>query len=111
MRRVRRKLWNIKHREPRIWGSLHRPRDFPLLLRVPCRLPCRKLVVKEKTELVLNFILCLREPTLRTLACSRDFMTRPLTGANGTRTRLPKQCWKGGMGFVECSGNRWPERD
>jgi hypothetical protein len=39
MRRVRRKLWNIKHREPHIRGSLHRPRDFLLLLRVPCRLP------------------------------------------------------------------------
>jgi hypothetical protein len=33
MRRVRRKLWNIKHREACIWGSLLRPRDFLLLLR------------------------------------------------------------------------------
>jgi hypothetical protein len=49
-----------------------------------------------------------------TLACSRDFMTGPPTGANGPRTGLPKQCWRGGMGFVECGAtarDRRAERD
>jgi hypothetical protein len=79
MRRVRRMLWPIKHWEPCIWGSLHKPRNFPILLRVPCRLPCRQLIVKEMIQLVFNFTLCLRDWTLTTLACSRDFMTRPRT--------------------------------
>jgi hypothetical protein len=26
------------------------PRDFLLLLRVPCRLPCRQLIVKERKD-------------------------------------------------------------
>jgi hypothetical protein len=84
--RVRRRLWPIKHREPCIWGSLHEPRDFPILLRVPCRLPCRQLVVKERIQLDLNFTLYLRDHTLMILTCSRGFMTRPLTGASGPRT-------------------------
>jgi hypothetical protein len=55
-------------------GSLHRPGDFPLLLRVPCRLPCRQLIVKDRIQLVLNFTLGLRDWTLTTVACNRDFM-------------------------------------
>jgi hypothetical protein len=41
------------------------------LLRVPCRLPCRQLIVKERIQLVLNFTLCLRDWTLMTLAYIR----------------------------------------
>jgi hypothetical protein len=43
-----------------IWGYLCGPRDFLLLLRVLCRLPCRQLIVKEKIQLALRFTLCLR---------------------------------------------------
>jgi hypothetical protein len=39
------------------WGSLHGPRIFQLFLRVPCRLPCRQLVVRERIQLVLNVTL------------------------------------------------------
>jgi hypothetical protein len=39
------------------WGSLHGLRDFLLLLRVPCRLSCRQLVIKERLQLLLNFTL------------------------------------------------------
>jgi hypothetical protein len=49
---------------------------LPLLLRVPCRMPCRQLIVKERIQLVLNFTLCLIDGTLTTLACNRDFMKR-----------------------------------
>jgi hypothetical protein len=55
-------------------------------------LPCRQLIVNEKIQLVLNFTLCLRDQTLTTLACNRDFMTRLPTGANGPRTWLPDKC-------------------
>jgi hypothetical protein len=44
-------------------------RDFLLLLRIPYRLLCRQLIVKEKVQLVLGFTLCLRDQTLTTLAC------------------------------------------
>jgi hypothetical protein len=74
MRRVMRTLWPIKYREPCIWGSLHGLRDFLLLLRVPYRMPCRQLTVKEKIQLVLGFTLCLRDWTPTTLACNRDLM-------------------------------------
>jgi hypothetical protein len=76
MRRDSRELWPLKHWEPCIWGFLQGPRDFSLLLRVPCWLPCRQLIVKERIQLVLNFILCWRDQTLMTLACNRDFMKR-----------------------------------
>jgi hypothetical protein len=59
--------------EPCIWGYLHGPRDFLLLLRVPYRLPCRQLIVYEP---VLCFTLCLRDQTLTILACNRDFMKK-----------------------------------
>jgi hypothetical protein len=76
VRKVRRKLQPIKYWEPCIWGYFHRPRDFLLLLRVHYRLPCRQLVVKEKMQMVLGVSLCLRDWTLTTLACNRDFMKR-----------------------------------
>jgi hypothetical protein len=84
--RVRRMFGPIKNWELYIWGSFHRPRIFPFLLRVPCRLPCRQLIVPERIQMVLNFTLCLTDLTLMTLACSRDFMARPLTGDNGPNT-------------------------
>jgi hypothetical protein len=43
-----------------IWRSLHGPRIFLFLLKVPCRLPCRQLTVKERIPLVLNVTLCSR---------------------------------------------------
>jgi hypothetical protein len=75
-KRVKWMLQSIKHWEPCIWGYLHRPRDFLLLLRVPCRLHCRQLIVKERIQLVFNFTLCLRDQTLTTLACNKDFMKK-----------------------------------
>jgi hypothetical protein len=74
--RVRRTFWLIKHREPCIWGPFQGPRIVLFLLRVPCRLPCRQLIVKERIQVVLNFTLCLRDQTLRTLACNKDFMKK-----------------------------------
>jgi hypothetical protein len=74
MRRVMRTLWPIKYWEPCMWGYLHGLRDFLLLLRVPYRLPCRQLIVKENIQLVLGFTLCFRDQTLTTLACNRGFV-------------------------------------
>jgi hypothetical protein len=74
-------------------------RDFSLLLRVPCRLSCRQLIVKERIQLVLNFTLCWRDQTLMTLAYNRDFMTGPLTGASGPRTGLPGAALEGRNGI------------
>jgi hypothetical protein len=33
-------------------GVPHRPRTVLFLLRVPCRLPCRQLIVRERIQLV-----------------------------------------------------------
>jgi hypothetical protein len=74
MRRVMRMLWPIKYWEPCILGYLHRLRDFLLSLRAPYRLPYRQLIVKEKTQLVLGFTLCLRDWILPTLTCNKAFM-------------------------------------
>jgi hypothetical protein len=85
MRRVRRKFWLIKHCKPCIWGSLHVKRFSPLA-KSALQAPCRKLIVRERIELVLNVTLCSSRYTLTALACNREFMTEPLTGANGLRT-------------------------
>jgi hypothetical protein len=49
---------------------------FPSLTKSPLQAALQAAVVKERIQLVFNFTLGLRDQTLTTLACNRDFMKR-----------------------------------